>query len=121
MVLEWGSETFGASVSFGEDAFRRPRLRGGMGDGDDIADRLRRSLRSAGKRYAEVQNAFRSGQSKGRLPAEEDGRRRIVCRRYAEKRAVHVDEQGRPECFDEEHPDCRGCAEDVREGCVQTW
>lgn len=92
-----------------------------MGDGDDIADRLRASLREAGRKYAKAQDAFRSGQSTGKLPAEESGKRRIVCRRYAEKRAVRVDDQGRPECFDGDHPDCRGCAEDVREGCVQTW
>jgi hypothetical protein len=92
-----------------------------MADGDDIADRLRRSLRSAGRRYAEAREAFRSGKSRGRLPVDADGRRRIVCRRYAEQRTVAVDDEGRPECFDGDHPDCRGCAEDIREGCVQTW
>jgi hypothetical protein len=92
-----------------------------MGDGDDIADRLRRSLREAGRRYAETRQAFHSGRSTGKLPTDEFGRRRIVCRRYAEKRTVHVDDAGRPECFEGESPDCRGCAEDVREGCIQTW
>jgi ribosomal protein S6--L-glutamate ligase len=36
-------------------------------------------------------------------------------------RAVIVDGEGRPACFDADHPDCRGCAEDVREGIVETW
>jgi len=92
-----------------------------MGDGDDIARRLRRSLREAGRRYAEVRQAYQTGRSTGTLPTDEHGRHKIVCRRYVEKRAVRVDDQGRPACFEEGHPDCEGCAEDVREGCVQTW
>lgn len=92
-----------------------------MGDGDDIASRLRDSLRAAGRRYAEAQKAYRTGRSTAGLPRDEHGRHKIVCRRYVEKRAAFVDDQGRPACFEEGHPDCEGCAEDVREGCIQTW
>jgi hypothetical protein len=45
----------------------------------------------------------------------------LVCRRHAERRAVVVDENGHPSCFDPESADCRGCVEDVREGVVETW
>ena len=31
------------------------------------------------------------------------------------------DGEGRPACFESGHPDCEGCAEDVRDGVVETW
>lgn len=46
---------------------------------------------------------------------------RIVCRRYAEKRAVTLDEEGCPACFDADHPDCEGCVEDLYAGTIETW
>jgi hypothetical protein len=55
------------------------------------------------------------------LPADDEGRARIVCRRHAERRAVSLDDAARPECFDPDHQDCRGCVEDVRDGVVETW
>lgn len=84
---------------------------------------LRTTLRTAGRRYAEAKRAYGEGRAESRfdLPRDGQGRARIVCRRYAERRSVHVDEEGHPECFDRDHPDCRGCAEDVREGFVETW
>lgn len=86
-------------------------------------DRLRQFLRSAGRQVEEARRAYRDAKaSTGRdLPRDDDGRARIVCRRHAEKRAVALDEAGRPDCFDPDHPDCRGCAEDVRGGRVETW
>ena len=78
-------------------------------------------MRSAGRQLAEVREAYETGRRTAQLPRDEDGNVRIVCRRYAEKRAVDLDEAGRPDCFDPDHPDCRGCAEDVREGVVETW
>lgn len=86
-------------------------------------------FRNAGRRYAEVRNAYRDGHNEGGgdsdgefdLPHDDEGKARIVCRRHAEKRAVAVDDDGRPACFDPDHPDCQGCAEDVREGVVETW
>ena len=85
-----------------------------------------RTFRDAGRRYAEAKRAYREGLTASAatafdLPTDDEGRARIVCRRYAERRAVGVDEAGRPACFDPDHPDCRGCAEDVREGYVETW
>jgi hypothetical protein len=89
---------------------------------------LRDRARRAGRRFEEARRAYREGRESPEsaaerfdLPTEEDGRARIVCRRHAERRAVAVDDAGRPACFEADHPDCEGCAEDVREGVVETW
>lgn len=88
-----------------------------------LARLLRTKLRSAGKQYEEAKRAYEEGKATGAfdLPRDESGRARVVCRRHAEKRAVHVDAEGRPDCFEAGHPDCEGCAEDVRAGVVETW
>jgi len=84
---------------------------------------LRAGLRSAGRQLAEARRTYRSARTAARagLPTDEDGRARIVCRRYAERRAVALNDEFRPDCFDPDHRDCRGCHEDVREGRVETW
>ena len=76
---------------------------------------VRTTARSAGRRYAEFSSAYRDG----RRTAADEGVR-IVCRRHAERRRVSLSNH-RPDCFDPDHPDCRGCTEDVREGTVETW
>lgn len=85
--------------------------------------RFRQFLRSAGRQVQEAKRAYGDAKAAARadLPRDEEGRAKLVCRRHAERRAVRVDEEGRPECFDPDHPDCRGCVEDVREGRVETW
>jgi hypothetical protein len=89
---------------------------------DDRLERfVRTTFRSADRRYAEARRAYREGQVTGDLPRDEEGHVRIVCRREAERRTVAVDDGGRPDCFEAGHPDCEGCAEDVREGVVETW
>lgn len=92
----------------------------------DLERLLRSTARSAGRRFERTRRAYRSGKGEGNaesfaLPTDDAGRAKLVCRRHAEKRAVRVDEEGRPACFDADHPDCRGCAEDVRDGVVETW
>jgi len=105
---------------------------------DRRIERLVRSkLRAVGRQYESARHAYRDGRSgesngereegerdaeeaAGALPRDDEGRVRIVCRRHAERRAVAL-EGDLPACFDPEHPDCRGCAEDVREGSVETW
>jgi hypothetical protein len=85
---------------------------------------VRRAARVAGRRVAETREAFRTGRQSGQvpdLPEDEQGRTRIVCRRHAEKRAVELDEAGRPACYDAGHTDCEGCVEDVRENRIETW
>lgn len=99
---------------------------------DDRLERvIRQQLRKAGKQFEEAKRAYAEGKGdpdgddagaeRYDLPTDADGRARIVCRRHAERRAVSVDLEGRPSCFEAGHPDCEGCAEDVREGLVETW
>lgn len=95
--------------------------------GGDATGYVRERARAAGRLFERTRAAFREGRTDGDgavaygLPTDDDGRARIVCRRYAERRRVAVDGEGRPDCFDPDHPDCVGCAEDVREGVVETW
>ena len=89
---------------------------------DDRLERfVRTTFRTAGRRYAEARQAYQQGQTSADLPRDDEGKVRIVCRREAERRAVALDDDGRPECFEAGHPDCEGCLEDVREGVVETW
>jgi len=98
-----------------------------MGDEDGPTERidrlLRSTLRSAGRQLGEARLAYTDAKRSALtdLPQREDGTVRIVCRRYAERRAVDLDGEARPQCFDADHPDCRGCVEDVRDGVVETW
>ncbi|ESP88629.1 hypothetical protein K933_07938 [Candidatus Halobonum tyrrellensis G22] len=102
-----------------------------------LSDRFRRVLRQqarkVGREYARSKEAYEEGRDAGErgvgegdpaafdLPTDDEGRARVVCRRHVDRRAVLVDPEGRPACFEAGHPDCEGCAEDVREGAVQTW
>jgi len=99
---------------------------------DDRLERvIRQQLRKAGKQFEEAKRAYSEGKGapnsdntgteKYDLPSDEAGRARIVCRRHAERRAIPVDSEGRPACFEAGHPDCEGCAEDIREGFVERW
>lgn len=90
---------------------------------DDRVERLlRQKLRAAGREFEAVKRAYREGMTEGRgLPTDDEGGVRIVCRRHAERRSVTLDSERRPDCFDPDHPDCRGCVEDIREGVVETW
>lgn len=80
----------------------------------------RRAARSVGRQLAEARREFQTGRSESRLPTDDAGRAKLVCRRYAEKRAVHL-EDGVPECYESDHPACQGCAADVQDGSVETW
>ena len=84
---------------------------------------LRTKLHSVGRQYEEAKRAYTDAKAATLtdLPTDGDGRARIVCRRYAEKRAVSLDEDARPSCYDPDHPDCRGCVEDIREARIETW
>ncbi|WP_137287972.1 DUF7091 family protein [Natronorubrum halophilum] len=93
---------------------------------------LRSKIQQAGEQYeqvrgstdeqlAEAREAYRVAKNARGIPSDEAGRAKIVCRRYAEQRAAMLDEQYRPACYEAGHPDCEGCAEDVREGRIETW
>lgn len=92
-----------------------------VSDDSGIGGYLRRAIRSAGRQYEESREQFTTGRTVNRLPADEHGRAKIVCRRHADKRAVMVSEEGVPPCFDGENRDCQGCLEDIREGVIETW
>jgi len=92
-----------------------------VSDRDRLARFVRSKLRSAGRTLAKAESAYRAGRRTSTLPTDEAGRARIVCRRYAERRAVELDEEGRPDCYDPDHPDCQGCVEDVDAGVIETW
>jgi len=94
-----------------------------MTDSDRLARFLRAQVQSAGRQYEEARRAFLKAREQ-KTAETDDGdlpTARIVCRRHAEQRVVGIDEQGRPSCFEAGHPDCEGCAEDVRAGRVETW
>lgn len=89
-----------------------------------LGDFVRRAAHIAGRRFEEARTSYREGQTAAEtsdLPRDEDGRARIVCRRHAERRAVDIDDRGRPECYESGHPDCEGCVSDVRKDRVETW
>jgi hypothetical protein len=92
-------------------------------DDDRLSRFLRTKLRSAGRQYARARRAYGSARESALadLPTDEEGRARIVCRRHAERRAVPLDGEARPACYEAGHADCEGCVEDVRDGLVETW
>jgi hypothetical protein len=90
---------------------------------DRLARFLRTKLRGAGRQYERAKRAYGSARESAlaEVPTDDEGRARIVCRRYAEQRAVALDDSARPACFESGHPDCQGCVEDIRDGLVETW
>jgi len=84
---------------------------------------VRTKLNAVGRQFEEAKRAYSEAKAAtlSHLPTDEAGNAKIVCRRHAEKRAVPIDSEGRPECFDPEHPDCRGCVEDIHEERIETW
>ena len=89
-------------------------------DSDKLTQFLRSRAKSAGQQYEEARRAFREAR-RDAGPDEDGPTARIVCRRHAEQREVGIDQAGRPDCFEAGHPDCEGCAEDVRAGRIETW
>jgi hypothetical protein len=94
-----------------------------MTDSDRLSRFLRTKVRSVGRQYERARRAYDSGRASATagLPTDDEGRAQIVCRRHAEQRAVSLDGEARPACFDSDHPDCRGCLEDIRDGRIETW
>lgn len=95
-----------------------------MDDGGRFSRFLRARARGAGRRYERARQAYRQARDEaltGDVPRDAEGRAQIVCRRYAERRAVTIDAAARPSCFEAGHPDCEGCREDVLRGRIETW
>ncbi|ELY72649.1 hypothetical protein [Natrinema pallidum] len=93
---------------------------------------LRSTLQEAGEQFeefrkstdeqlGEARDSYEVAKNARGLPADDAGRAKIVCRRYAEQRAAKLDAEYRPACYEADHPDCEGCAEDVRAGRIETW
>lgn len=82
---------------------------------------LRTKLRTAGQRYEEARHDYRDARDSVLDGSTRDGRAKIVCRRYAEKRAVELDSDAKPACYESDHPDCEGCIEDLHSGTIETW
>lgn len=87
------------------------------------SDRVTRFFKNTGRTVERAKRAYGSAKvgTAADLPTDEEGRARIVCRRFAEKRSVHLDPEGHPACFEAEHPDCEGCFEDIRAEQIETW
>ena len=103
-----------------------------MADRRRLERLLRSTLQQAGEQYEQVRGSTGSQLEEAReayeiakntrsLPSDEAGRVKIVCRRHAEQRAAKLDDEYRPACYEAGHPDCEGCAEDVREGRIEIW
>jgi len=94
-----------------------------MSDSDRLSRFIKTKVRGAGRQYEEARKAFKDARTEtvADLPTDGEGGVRIVCRRHAERRAVELDSEARPACFEAEHPDCEGCVEDIRDGCIETW
>ncbi|MDF9745782.1 MULTISPECIES: DUF7091 family protein [Natrinema] len=103
-----------------------------MPDRRQIERFLRSTLQEAGEQFEELRrstdeqldearDSYEVAKNARGLPSDDAGRAKIVCRRYAEQRAAKLDEEFRPACYEQGHPDCEGCAEDVREGRIETW
>jgi hypothetical protein len=94
-----------------------------MSNRSRLLNLLRVKMHSVGRQYEEAKQGYRDGRNHARagLPRDADGRAKVVCRRYAEKRAVRLDEALHPHCFDADSQDCQGCVEDIRAGVIETW
>lgn len=85
-----------------------------------LGDWVKKAARRAGRTMEEASDEYTEGRVAGSLPRDEEGRAKIVCRRYAEKRAVDL-EGAKPTCFEADNDDCESCVQDIRDGHVETW
>jgi ubiquitin len=94
-----------------------------MGNRRRLSRLIRAKLRSAGRQVEQARQQYNNGMesAKAGLPRDTNGRAKVVCRRYAEKRAVALDETLKPHCYDATSVDCQGCVEDIRKNVVETW
>jgi len=94
-----------------------------MTDPDRLTRFLRTKINDVGRQFEEAKREYAEArtQALADLPTDDDDRARIVCRRYAEKRAVQLDTEARPRCYESGHTDCEGCVEDIQDGTIQTW
>ena len=87
----------------------------------EAGERYEELRHSSGEQFEEAREAYQAARNARALPTDEADRAKIVCRRFAERRAARLDEAYRPACYEADHPDCEGCVEDVHEGRIETW
>ena len=86
----------------------------------DFGGLLRSAGRRAGRTVGAAKRQFDGGKIERSVPADEEGRARIVCRREAERRTVPLSD-GVPACYEANHPDCESCLADLADGTIETW
>jgi hypothetical protein len=86
----------------------------------DFGSLLRSAARRAGRTVGAAKRQYDGAKIEGSVPADENGRARIVCRRAAERRAVAL-EDGVPTCYEASNPDCESCVADLADGSIETW
>jgi len=79
------------------------------------------NIKNARTQLGDAKDAFSNARGAGSLPTDEEGRVRLVCRRYEERRLAPLDDKGRPSCYEAGNEACEGCVEAVRDGSVDTW
>jgi hypothetical protein len=79
------------------------------------------NIKGARKQLGDAKDAFSNARGAGTLPTDEDGKVRIVCRRYDERRLAPLDDLGRPSCYEAGNEDCESCVDAVSDGTVETW
>lgn len=90
-------------------------------DSGGIDDLVRSTARKAGRHVGATRRAFRVGRQAGDLPTAEDGEVHIVCRLAAQRRTVALNDDGRPDCYEQDQAACEGCHEDILAGVIETW
>lgn len=110
-------------AALSDGSFRNAHVTTNVSNRRRLERLIRTKLNAVGRQYEETKRAYTDAKTAAlaNLPTDEEGRARIVCRRYAEKRAVSLDEDARPACYDPDHPDCQGCVEDIEDGRIETW
>lgn len=90
-------------------------------ESDDDSSGFLGNIKNARGQLGDAKDAFSNARGAGSLPTDEEGRVRLVCRRYEERRLAPLDDKGRPTCYEAGNEDCEECVEAVRNGSVETW
>lgn len=79
------------------------------------------NIKGARKQLGDAKDAFSNARGAATLPTDEEGKVRLVCRRYDERRLAPLDDLGRPTCYEAGNEECEECVEAVSDGTVETW
>lgn len=90
-------------------------------DAEDDSSGFLGNLKNVKGQLGDAKEAFSNARGAGNLPTDEEGRVRIVCRRYEERRLAPLDDKGRPTCYEAGNEDCESCVDAVSDESVETW